>query len=400
MKTASPITLSVVIPALNEEMAISGILERLLSLRTPLAAAGIDGPEVIVVDDGSRDRTGEIVSEFPDVSLIRHGENRGYGAALKTGLAHARGDLIGFVDADGTYPPELFPRLCDAALKGADVVIGSRMGGAPNGMPVTRRIGNRLFARLVTVLGPQTVGDCASGMRVVRRTVLSRLYPLPDGLNFTPVMSMRAVHEGLRLVEVPIPYHERIGRSKLSVVRDGWRYARSIVWTALGYNPVRVFGAIGLAGVAAAVLVGLGLIGLRLQGVTRLGPWGIAAIFAALVAGVSGVSLFSLGVIFNYLISLVRKERLRWGLFGRPLLTKPLERHFGWAGALLGSTGALLATVALTLGIQGWDLGRLWLYLVGSALLMLVGLQLVISWILVRKLDELTERELRWRDDS
>jgi glycosyltransferase involved in cell wall biosynthesis len=134
-----PITLSVVIPALNEEVAISGILQRVLALRAPLAQAGIGGPEVIVVDDGSRDRTGEIVKEFTDVSMIRHGENRGYGAALKTGLARARGELIGFVDADGTYPPELFPRLCAVALDGADVVIGSRMTGTPTQMPLTRR---------------------------------------------------------------------------------------------------------------------------------------------------------------------------------------------------------------------------------------------------------------------
>jgi hypothetical protein len=211
-------------------------------------------------------------------------------------------------------------------------------------------------------------------------------------------MSLRALHEGLRLVEVPIPYDRRLGRSKLNVVRDGWRYVQSILWTTLGYNPVRVFGAAGLGGVVVAVLVGLGVVAARLQGVTHLGPWGVAAIFAALVCGVSGVSLFGLGVIFNYLVSLFHKERLRWGVFGRPLLSRPLERHFGWAGFTFGGGGALLATVALSLGIRGWDVTRLWLYLVGSALLMLVGLQLVISWVVVRKLDELAERDARTGD--
>ncbi len=391
--------LSVVIPAFNEEAAVTAVVERVLALRLALAGAGVSGPEVIVVDDGSRDRTAEIVQRFPGIRLIRHGENRGYGAALKTGLAQASGDLIAFLDADGTYAPEDFVQLCHAALAGADVVIGSRMARPENGMPVTRRVGNVVFAGLVSLLANRRVRDCASGMRVVRRAVLPKLYPLPDGLNFTPVMTLRAIHEGLRLVEVPIPYSERIGRSKLSVVRDGLRYARSLIWTALSYNPVRVLGALGLGGVAVTALVGLGLVLLRLSGVTRLGPWGVVAIFSALVAGVSGVSLFSLGATFNYLLALFRKQPVRVGLFGTPLFRTPLEHHFGWLGVSVASAGVGVAGATLALGLHGWDLGRLWLYLVGSALLILVGLQLVIAWIVMRTLEELSEREMRARGD-
>jgi hypothetical protein len=73
--------------------------------------------------------------------------------------------------------------------------------------------------------------------------VLARIYPLPDGLNLTPVMSTRAVHEGIQMAEVPIPYSERLGRSKLSVVHDGSLFLRSMVWTVLSYNPVRILGA-------------------------------------------------------------------------------------------------------------------------------------------------------------
>src|SRR5690606_17553517 len=126
----------------------------------------------------------------------------------------------------------------------------------------------------------------------------------PDGLNLTPVMSTRALHEGVKMEEVPIPYSERIGRSKLSVVRDGSLFLRSMVWTALTYNPVRILGFIGLAGVALALLVGAWLVAARLGGNTSLGPLGVAALFLALVSGVTGVSLFSLGATFNYLVSL------------------------------------------------------------------------------------------------
>lgn len=92
-------------------------------------------------------------------------------------------------------------------------------------------------------------------MRIFRREILERLYPLPDGLNLTPVMSTRAIHENPTMVELPIPYAERQGRSKLSVVRDGWRFAQSIVWTALSYNPARLLGISALValGLAAAI---------------------------------------------------------------------------------------------------------------------------------------------------
>lgn len=264
--------LSVVIPALNEEDSIQAVMARVLAMRSDLGAAGFRDLELIVVDDESKDRTPEIVAVTAGVRLIRHECNGGYGSALKTGFAAALREWVGFLDADGTYPPELFPALCRAALaQDADVVIGSRMAGEASQMPAVRRVGNFLFANLVSA---RRITDSASGMRVFRKAILERLYPLPDGLNLTPVMSTRALHEGLKMVEVPIPYSERQGRSKLSVVRDGVRFAQSIVWTALTYNPVRQLGMIGLACIAVAFLVGIWILALRLQGIVTLDAWG------------------------------------------------------------------------------------------------------------------------------
>src|SRR5512135_2164781 len=128
-------TLSVVIPAFNEEKGICDVLDRVRGGQSALLAAGFD-LEIIVVDDGSRDGTAGLVAAVPDVCLIRHARNGGYGAALKTGFAAAQGDWIGFLDADGTYPPEYFSPLCRAALaEDADIVIGSRMSGAQSQMP-------------------------------------------------------------------------------------------------------------------------------------------------------------------------------------------------------------------------------------------------------------------------
>src|SRR5712692_3965393 len=196
--------LSIVIPAYNEEAGIAEIARRVLTIKNALLQVGIEQLELLVVDDGSRDNTAQRADEVEGVRLIRHPKNLGYGAALKTGFCQARGELIGFLDADGTYPPEHFPQLCMLALTGTDLVIGSRMAGATSQMPRTRRLGHWFFAGLLSLVSRQAVSDSASGMRVFRRDLLSRMYPLPDGLNLTPVMSTRALHEGLSVAEVPI----------------------------------------------------------------------------------------------------------------------------------------------------------------------------------------------------
>jgi len=387
-------SLTVVIPAYNEESGIADIANRVLAVKPDLVNVGVDELELLVVDDGSADRTAEIARSIEGVRLISHRLNRGYGAALKTGFENAQGDLIGFLDADGTYPPESFPALCQAAFDGADLVVGSRMAGADSQMPRTRRLGNLFFANLLTVIGRQRVSDSASGMRVFRREVLEKVYPLPDGLNLTPVMSTRAIHEGLPMAEVPIRYDERVGNSKLSVVRDGSVFLHSIIWTALTYNPVRILGLLGLGGIAVAAVISFGIIIARISGVTTLSPWGVAAVYFAMVSAVAGISIFALGITFNYLVSLFYRRPVRQGLFGRPLFKTPLDRHFGWMGLLLLFLGGFFAIASLTLGVNGWAISRLWFYMLGSAMLILIGLQLIIYWILLRVLDELSQREI------
>jgi hypothetical protein len=379
---------------LNEAGAIAETLTRCLACESQLRQAGISAFEVIVVDDGSRDETAERVRQFPHpVRLIQHPVNRGYGAALKTGFSAAKYDLVGFLDADATYPPEYFPALCRAVIEqNADLVVGSRMAGAESHMPLTRRVGNLLFANLLTLIGRTSVSDTASGMRVFRKSALAALSPLPDGLNLTPVMSTRALHEDLHVVEVPITYEERVGRSKLNVMRDGVRFLETIVWTAMTYNPVRILGLIGLTGIAAAVLVGLALLALRLQGVTTLGPVGIYAVFAAVVCGAAGTSVFALGASFNYLVSLFHQRPIRQGLFKKPLFKAPIERFFLPLGGASILAGLTISVVSLALSFRGWSIDRLWLYLSGSAMLIMIGIQLANSWLEMSILRELSER--------
>jgi hypothetical protein len=191
-----------------------------------------------------------------------------------------------------------------------------------------------------------------------------------------------------------------MGRSKLSAVRDGFRFLRVIMATALSYNPVRILGLTGFAGVAIAAVIGLALLIARLQGVTTLGAWGVFGVFVAMVAAVAGVGVFGLGATFNYLVSLFQKRPVRQGLFGKPIFKTPLDHYFGWLGGASGLAGVVLAVVSLILGLNGWDISRLWLYLLGSAMLFLMGTQFVLFWLVMRILEDLSRRDAMVLEDQ
>ncbi|MBI1277893.1 MAG: glycosyltransferase [Anaerolineaceae bacterium] len=390
--------LSIVVPAYNEEDGVAAVIDRTLTIEPELRKLGLDGMELIIVDDGSKDRTAEIVKGYIDrgVVLIQHKKNRNYGGALKTGFHHAKGNLLAFMDADGTYPPEYFPRMVQAMLEqNADLVIGSRMAGVESDMPLTRRIGNTLFAGLVTMIGNVRITDSASGQRVLKREVLEKLYPLPDGLNFTPVMSTRALHEELNMIEVPIRYEEREGESKLSVVRDGLRFLFTILGTASTYNPVRLLGSLAIVAMVLAILA--------------LIPWFIAYtsgvqdrsaytyfVFIAMMGIIAAVNLFSMGTAFNWIVSLFHRRPIRQGLFGRPLFKKPFEMKFGTIGAGLIVFGVILFVAAIIAG-RGGD--PEWVLLVPSAMFVITGIQLGTVWMIIKTLMTLSQREIKAAGD-
>ncbi len=222
-----------VIPALNEENNIGKVLRR---INESLRRAGINY-EIIVVNDGSTDRTAQIANTY-GAEVINKKLNSGYGAALKTGLLRARGQYLAFLDADNTYPPEALPLMLKDA-KHFSLVVGSRFSLSKNGMSVGRKLGNLLFAAIVAFLTNTRTTDVWTGLRLFDRKLLRIIYELPDDLTFTPIMTLKSILCGFSYSETKIPYGEREGESKLNELREGWRFLRSFWLTYLtSTNPI------------------------------------------------------------------------------------------------------------------------------------------------------------------
>ncbi len=250
--------LCIVIPALDEEDSIEKIIVRSLEARDEIIKnTDVDAVEVTVVSDGSTDRTVEIATQYKDqINLIVFEKNKGYGAAIKQGWLESEAELLSFLDADGTCDPKFFVELCNQITRSnSDVALGCRLN-QDSKMPLTRRFGNTMFSILLTYLSSEKVRDTASGMRVVRRTILPELMPLPDGLHFTPAMSARALLSNqIKISEKDMPYEERDGESKLHIWKDGIRFLSVIIKTAILYRPNRLLSVAGFVCFIVALLL-------------------------------------------------------------------------------------------------------------------------------------------------
>jgi glycosyltransferase involved in cell wall biosynthesis len=230
--------LSVVTPAYNEGEAIDSVLRELTT-----ALGGIAGAyEIIVVDDGSEDDTATIAGRFEEVTVLRHRSNRGYGAALKTGIRHASHDLICIVDADGTYPvdaaPDLVRRLVDGRF---DMVVGARVGEEVE-IPIIRRPAKWVLRQLANFVTDECIPDLNSGMRVFRRGIALRLFSiLPNSFSFTTTITLAMLTNGYLVDYVPINYHARVGCSKISPARDTLHFIQLVGRIALYFAPLKIF---------------------------------------------------------------------------------------------------------------------------------------------------------------
>lgn len=229
---------TVVVPAFNEE---AGIVPTLVELRGVLQGLGRPW-ELLVVDDGSTDATAEL-ARGEGAQVLRLPCNRGYGAALKAGIARAGFDLVVITDADGTYPAEAIPALLEHAAD-FDMVVGARTGASVH-VPAARRPAKWFLGRLASYLAGQDIPDLNSGLRVVRRSVVERYeHLLPSGFSFTTTITLAVlVNDGL-VHWHPIDYRPRLGASKIRPFH-AFDFLMLILRTVVFFNPLKVFLPVG-----------------------------------------------------------------------------------------------------------------------------------------------------------
>lgn len=238
-KGSSPKLFSIIIPAFNEEAGMQQTLTRLCENEQLRQA------EIIVVDDGSTDRTAEIVRTFPRIRLVQHAYNRGYGSAIVSGVRASRGDYIVWFDGDGQHRVEDLIAICDRLEAGGlEYCIGVR--GDDSYEEANRRFGKWLLRQAVHFAAGRQVPDFNSGLRGFRRDVLAQyLHLLPKGFGASTLTTLLMV-EGSHYGEtVPITVNRRYGTSTVKQFRDGIRTLRIILHIVLLFKPIQFFGFIG-----------------------------------------------------------------------------------------------------------------------------------------------------------
>lgn len=392
-------TLSIIVPAYNEEDGIENIIKRLLNERLKISqiCPEISQVEIIVVNDNSKDKTAEIVQKYREIILINHIENKGYGGALKSGFASAKGDLLAFLDADGTYPPEFLSCLCSKLIEyDADIVLGSRFLGAKSRMPILRRIGNRLYAVLLSWLTDKKISDTATGMRVFKRAILPTMYPLPDGLSFTPAMSTRVLNEDLKIHEIPMPYDKREGLSKLNIIKDGYRFLMSIITIARLYNPLKFFGPIGIFFMMIAIIFSIEPIGYYIFSHTILDKY-IYRLITIVVFFTAGLNIISSGILANNIVSILHKKK-QSKIILHGLIYEKIYNNLNYVGLLSCLTGILINYKTIYQYLTTGGIYIHWSYVLTGAILILSGVQLYLFDVLIKIINELKKRYTSYKD--
>jgi glycosyltransferase involved in cell wall biosynthesis len=227
--------ISVVMPAYNEIATIGRIVERVL--RAPVE----DDLELVVVDDGSTDGTREhlqrLATREPAVRVVRHETNQGKGRAVRTGIAHATGDIVLIQDADLEYDPREYPALLQPILEGrADVVFGNRFHGGAHRVPYYRHyLANRALTVVCNVLTGLDLTDIEAGYKVFRMSVLKQLSLRARRFDIEPELVVKTAKLGVRICEVPVSYR---GRTYAEGKKIGWRDGITALWRILVFHYV------------------------------------------------------------------------------------------------------------------------------------------------------------------
>ncbi|MBI9033398.1 MAG: glycosyltransferase family 2 protein [Bacteroidales bacterium] len=282
--------ISIVIPAYNEEDAVRHGLDKLVQ------GGFHEKYEIIYINDGSSDRTADIIKEYP-VKLYNHNVNKGYGAALKTGIRKATGDKVVILDSDGQHDPKYIDTLL-SMMEDHDMVIGER---TDDSFQVKRRqSGKKLIRKTGEYLVEQKLPDYNSGFRGFDRQLIKEmLHLMPNGFSFSTTSTLAFLKEGYTIGTFPIVVEERVGRkSNVKMVKDGSKTMLLLFRIIMLFNPLKIFFPFSLLVTALGVL------------------WGFYGYFmadrfpnTATVIMVFGMMLFFIGLLSDQVAMLNRVKR-------------------------------------------------------------------------------------------
>jgi len=281
---------SVVMPAYNEEAVIGALLERVGALNQ------VD--EIVVVDDGSQDNTPAVVAAYPKVRLVRHPYNIGNGAAIKSGIRAAKGDVILLMDSDGQHPPEEIPNLLQH-IGQYDMVVGART--AASEAQGHRRLANAVFNGYASYVVGYRVPDLTSGFRAMNARIAKNfVYLLPNKFSYPTTLTIAFFRAGYAVKYQPFVSPARVGHSKIRPLSDGFRFLLTITRLAVLFVPLKIFLPVSVA----LILSGGGYV------IWRLIAEGRFSGFGGLITTI-GIFIFMLGLVSEQiaLLRLVNSER-------------------------------------------------------------------------------------------
>ena len=244
-----------IVPIYNEIGAIDDMLDRVSGF-----VAKHKNWSVIIVDDGSTDGTSERISirglNTQRITVICHEKNKGYGAALKTGIRSTKSELIGIIDAAGTYPFDEFENL-EKHMNNYAMVVGARIK-EDSAIPLIKKIPKFFIRKFASYITDTNVLDFNSGMRIFeRRLAIKLLDYLPDGFSFTTTITVSSSANNIPIKYIPISYMERIGKSKIRPIKDTINFFTLIFKLGVYYKPFKIYGPlILLSGLTGLVLLG------------------------------------------------------------------------------------------------------------------------------------------------
>jgi glycosyltransferase involved in cell wall biosynthesis len=238
--------ISAVIPVYNERDTVRQAIDSLKN------ALGDVDHEIIVVDDGSRDGSVELLQAMDGITLIRHEANYGYGSAVKDGIRAASGDTVAIIDSDGTYPAERIPALLNR-LDGCEMAVGAR-----HPLPRLNRLAKLVLREIVWLLTRTRVPDLNSGLRVFRKEMAMRyLHLLPDGFSLTTTLTVACLVNRHKIEYVTVPYRPRLGKSKIRPIREFFNFILLIVRLATYFKPLEIFLPVSALLLVSGLAVGL-----------------------------------------------------------------------------------------------------------------------------------------------